>query len=194
MTVFYVLDTHIITKTCSFRAVKYAKIGNKSWEEEPKMVSNEVLKEFALFKDLDDSELTSIAALCHEKTRGKDEMCFAQGQKANELHLCRSGSVRIVVQVFEPRGMKATVHTAKSGEVFGWSALVEPKKYTAYAECVGRVEEICIKGTDLIKLFERNPHTGYVVMRNLSSVASSRLTETREKLTKEMAAAFNQEW
>ncbi len=90
--------------------------------------------------------------------------------------------------------MEVTVHTAKPGEVFGWSALVEPYIYTASAKCVGKVEEIYLKGQDLMGLFEQSPHTGCVVMRNLSSSISSRLTETRDKLTKSIAAASNKEW
>ena len=158
------------------------------------MVAIQVLKEFGLFKDLDDGELTRIGELCHERTFNEGAMCFVQGREATELHLCRSGKVDILVQIREPWGIEVTVHTAKAGEVFGWSALVEPHIYTASAKCMGKVEEIYLKRLDLMNLFERNPHTGYVVMRNLSASVSSRLTETREKLTKELAAASNREW
>ena len=102
--------------------------------------------------------------------------------------------MEIVVQTYKPFNVKVKVHTAKAGEVFGWSALVKPYVYTASAECVEKVEEVYIKGSELMNLFEQNDHTGYVIMRNLSGHVSSRLTESREKLIKEIANSYNLEW
>lgn len=158
------------------------------------MVSAEVLKEFGLFEGLDDSELAKIADICHERIRNEGDLFFVQGRKAAGLHLCRSGKVDVLVRVYEPWGMEVTIHKVKPGETFGWSALVEPNIYTASAECEGKVEALYIKGSDLLNLFEENPHIGYMVMRNLSALVSSRLTETREKLAKELAAVANREW
>ena len=100
----------------------------------------------------------------------------------------------IVVRIHEPWGAEVTVHSAITNEVFGWSALVEPYVYTATAKCVGKVDEVYIIGTDLIKLFEQNPEIGYIVTRNLSVMVSNRLMETREKLSKEIAASTNLDW
>jgi len=158
------------------------------------MISIQILKEFGLFKGLGNSELSQIAKLCHERSLDDGASCFVQGNKATEIHLCRSGKVNIVVKIHEPWGMEVMVHTAKAGEVFGWSALVEPYIYTASARCDGKIEEIYIKGSELIDLFEQSPHIGYNLMSNLSAGISSRLTETREKLTKAIAAASNKDW
>ena len=154
------------------------------------MVSIQVLKGFELFKGLDDSELTKIAELCRERSLDEGALCFVQGRRATELHLCCSGKVHIVLKVYD---MEITVHTVKTGEVFGWSALVEPHIYTASAKCAGKVEEIYIERPDLMNLFEQEPLTGYVVMTNLSALVSSRLTETTETLAKEIAAASSRD-
>ena len=157
------------------------------------MVSVQVLKEFSLFTGLDDSQLTRIAELCHERTLDKNALCFSQGKRAMELHLCRSGKVHIWVKVFD---METVVHTGKAGEVFGWSALVEPYIYTASAKCVEKVDEIYIERPALINLFEREPVIGYIMMRNLSALVSSRLTETTDALAKEIAVTISRdrEW
>jgi CRP-like cAMP-binding protein len=102
--------------------------------------------------------------------------------------------VNIVVKIHEPWGMDVTVQTAKAGEVFGWSVLVEPYIYTASAKCEGKVKEIYIKGSELRDLFEQNPHMGCILMNNLSASINSRLTETRKKLTKAIAAASHKDW
>ena len=60
------------------------------------MVSNQILKEFGLFQGLGDSELNQIAKLCHERSLDDGALCFVQGNKATEIHLCRNGKVNIV--------------------------------------------------------------------------------------------------
>lgn len=158
------------------------------------MISHEILKEFALFEGVNDDVLKDIAALCHERSYREGELCFLQGRKATELYLCRIGSVDVTVRVREPWGMEVTVHTARADEIFGWSAMLEPYIYTASAKCQERTKVICINRSDLINFFREKPEVGYLVMTNLGTVISSRLTESRLKLSKAMAAAANLEW
>ena len=158
------------------------------------MISHEILKEFALFEGVNDEVLKDIAELCHERSYREGDSCFLQGRKATELYLCRSGRVDVTVQVREPWGMEVTVHTARAGELFGWSAMLEPYVYTASAKCQERTEVICINRSDLTNFFRKKPEVGYLVMTNLGAVISSRLTESRLKLSKAMAAAANLEW
>ena len=146
------------------------------------------LKKFGVFKGLDDNELAQIAELCRERVFGEGAICFVQGKRAMELHLCRSGKVDIVAEITRPSGtVEVTLHTSGPGEVFGWSALVGPHKYTASARCVEKTEDITIRGSQLVDLFEQNYHTGYRVMRNLSAAISSRLAAARERLTESIA-------
>ena len=154
------------------------------------MISSQALKEFGLFNGLDDSELAKIAEFCHERNRKAGTICFTQGKNATDVHLCRRGKVDIIIQLYEPSGVEVKVHTINEGEVFGWSALVEPRTYSSSAKCAGRVEEVYIKGSDLLDLFEQNLHMGYVVMRNLSAIISSRLTQDRQRLSKELSPDF----
>jgi len=154
------------------------------------MISSQILKEFRLFNGLDDSELAKIAEFCHERNLRAGTICFIQGGDATEVHLCRSGKVDIIIQLYEPAGMEVKVHTIREGEVFGWSSLMEPRNYTSSAKCAGMLEEVYIKGSDLLNLFEKNLHMGYVVMRNLSAIISSRLREDRQRLGRELSPDF----
>jgi CRP-like cAMP-binding protein len=153
------------------------------------MVSTLVLKEFGLFRGLDESELVRIAELCREHPMKSDEVIFSEGTRAAHLHLCRNGKVDIVIRVREPWNKNVTVHTAGAGELFGWSAMVAPYTYTASAECADDGEEIRIMGAELLKLFDKNPRVGLVVWRNLSAEISARLTQTRQRLSTEWLTA-----
>ncbi|UCC59595.1 MAG: cyclic nucleotide-binding domain-containing protein [Dehalococcoidia bacterium] len=158
------------------------------------MVDIQVLKEFNIFKDLEDSELERISELCNEKTLEEGSVCFTQNWRANDLHLCRTGQVNLVVKLFEPWSREVIIYKTGAGEVFGWSALVEPYIYTSSAKCIEETDEIYIKGSDLQQLFDQYPRIGYIIMRNLSAIISSRLTETRQKLSKEYARATHHDY
>ena len=154
------------------------------------MISSQALKGFGLFDGLDDSELAKIAEICHERNRKTGTFCFVQGDEAIDVNLCRSGQVDILIHPYEPSGTEVRVHTTKGGEVFGWSALLGPSTYTTFARCAGNVEEVYIKGSDLLDIFEQNLHIGYIVMRNLSAIMNARLTEDRQRLSKELSPDF----
>jgi len=149
------------------------------------MVNVEVLKEFELFKGLAEDSLPKIAELCHLYTMREGDRIFAEGTRARDIHLCRSGKVDIAIWMGQPWNRNIAVHRAERGEVFGWSALVAPYIYTASAECVESGEEMRLKGTELLSLFGNNPDIGYSIMENLSSNISLRLTQTRQRLVSE---------
>ena len=154
------------------------------------MIPTEVLKEFRLFDGLDDSELAKVAAISHERKHKPGTFCFYQGQEATDVRLCRHGKVDIILQLIEPWGTEVKVHATMDGEVFGWSAILGPGTYTTSAKCAVNVDEVYIKGLDLLNIFDQNFHIGYIVMRNLSAIMNSRLSEDRQRLTKEISPDF----
>lgn len=153
------------------------------------MVNVSVLKGFELFKGLDDSELEKMGHICHVRALHEGDRIFKEGDRATELHLCRSGKIDLTIWLREPWNKNVTVHQVHAGEPFGWSALVAPYAYTASAECVEAGEEIRVKSSELLELFDQYPDVGYAVMTNLSTVLSARLGQTRRKLSTEWLAS-----
>jgi CRP-like cAMP-binding protein len=154
-----------------------------------KMVTAQVLKGFDLFKGLNDSDLTKITELCHVHTMHEGDQIFAEGTRAKDLHLCRSGKVNIVIWVREPWNKNVVVHRVEPGEIFGWSAVAAPYTYTASAECVESGEEIRISGYELLAVLDQYPVVGYTIMKNLNADISARLTQTRQRLSVEWLTA-----
>jgi len=140
------------------------------------MVSVEVLKGFDLFAGLSDDELENIAKVATEHAYAKGTLCFAEGGKAENLELVRSGQVAIEFHIRRlSQHTKVSIMVLGPGRVFAWSALVEPGIFTASARCVERAQIIKMRATDLIDIFEKNSRIGYVVMKNLAATISSRL-------------------
>jgi CRP-like cAMP-binding protein len=154
------------------------------------MVSVEVLNKVDLFKGLNNEELEKIARICQEHTFAEGQRCFSEGSKAVDLYILQKGKVAIELEIrYSGRRVKAAITTLGPGRLFGWSALVEPHVLTASASCEEKAEVIAIKGADLLDLFQKDSHIGYVVMKNLAAVIGLRLTRTIQRLAIELERA-----
>jgi len=75
----------------------------------------------------------------------------------------------------------------RTGEIFGWSALVEGGRSTATAECLEDSRILSFQRKDLEKLFARQPQLGYEFMKRLARLIYRRLENTRNLLLKEIS-------
>lgn len=151
------------------------------------MVSPEILKSFSLFSGLSQTELAGIAKLCRERTYEDSSGIFTIGGSAKDVYLLETGKVDIQIEfkIYDYETV-ATVYTVGKGDIFGWSALVPPHRLTASARCEGKADVIMINGKELIEFLEKDRRIGYVVMKNLSSLISSRLASTTIALRHEI--------
>ncbi len=151
------------------------------------MVSTEILKSFNLFGGLDESELAKIARLCSERAYEEGSVIFTIGGSAKDVYLLKAGKVDIQIEfkIYENE-IRATVYTVGKGEIFGWSTLVPPHRLTASARCEGKADVITINGKALMELLEKETRIGYVLMKNLSALISSRLASTTIALRHEI--------
>lgn len=151
------------------------------------MVSTEILKSFNLFGGLSEAELAEIAKLCRERTYDDGSVIFTIGGSATDIYLLKSGKVDIQIEfkIYEYE-IIATVYTVGKGEIFGWSALVPPHRLTASARGKGKADVITINGKELLNLLEKEKLIGYLVMKNLSGLISSRLASTTIALRHEI--------
>jgi CRP-like cAMP-binding protein len=151
------------------------------------MVSTEILKGFSLFSGLSQTYLSGIAKLCRERTYESGSVIFTIGGSAIDAYLLKTGKVDIQIEfkIYDYEIM-ATVYTVGKGEIFGWSALVPPHRLTASARCQGKANVIMINGKELMEFLEKDSRIGYVVMKNLSALISSRLASTTIALRHEI--------
>jgi len=145
-----------------------------------------ILSKFPIFERLTDEELDRIADLCREEVYEAGATILEEGGAADYLYLLEEGEVVLEMELeLQPYASpkQTTIEVATPGEVFGWSALVKPHTWTLSARCLERAKVIVIKGSDLLDLFEREPHIGYQMTAMVSQIIASRLKDTREKLT-----------
>lgn len=136
-----------------------------------------IIREVDLFKGIASHIIDEIAHLAVEEVFPKGAIIFKRGDFADSLYILVEGHIDLLV-----RGKKRfSVSLHHPGYVFGWSALVEPNRYTATAECIEETKVIKLDGTRLMHVFEKHPLEGLTVMKRLAGVIGMRLDMVYQK-------------
>lgn len=143
------------------------------------MVSPELLRRFPFFAGLTDEELKSIAMISDEKQYEANTFIFRERNRAEKLFVLLEGTVDIMVDTDEEGLLHETVSTLGPGDVFCWSAVVEPNTLTASAVAATPVVVIAVDGAGLRAMFELDCHLAYRILQKSAHVISNRLKDTR---------------
>ncbi|MGQ9502091.1 MAG: cyclic nucleotide-binding domain-containing protein [Anaerolineae bacterium] len=110
------------------------------------------------------------------------ELVFRQGDPATQLYLLIDGWVDLTVDADAQGVRRELLMTLTQGEIFGWSAVVEPYIYTASAQCATRVTALAFSSGDLLALFASDAQLCYTLMNRICHVIAKRLETTRAQL------------
>jgi CRP/FNR family cyclic AMP-dependent transcriptional regulator len=120
-------------------------------------------------------------AVSSRYTKGKT--IFHEGDPSLHLYIVKSG--KIAIEAHMPSAgahTNVTIYTAGPGDLFSWSALVEPHVETAGARAVEESDVLGIEGSTLMELCGEDPALGFEMYRTLAQVISARLVATRLQL------------
>jgi CRP/FNR family cyclic AMP-dependent transcriptional regulator len=143
------------------------------------MVSPELLRRFPFFAGLTDEEIKSIAMISEEEMYEANTFIFRERDKAKKLFVLMEGTVDIMVDTDEEGLQHETVSTLTPGDVFCWSAVVEPFTLTASGFAATPVSVIAVDGAGLRAMFELDCYLGYNILQKAAQVISNRLKGTR---------------
>lgn len=115
------------------------------------------------------------------------ETVFREGEAARYLYILKSG--RIAIEIHVPSKGRRPVLTVHPGEVFSWSALVEPYIETASARAAEPSEVLAFKGEVLSALCSEDTALGLELYRTIAKLVSDRLTATRLQMVNIFAVA-----
>lgn len=145
------------------------------------MISLDDLKRIEFFADLTDEEVKLIQGICHEASYKAGDYIFAEDSPADNLYILKNGKVSIEIKVGS--GKYLSVYTvSRFAEPFGWSAIVEPYRFTAAARSVVDSTVFSVDRKKLMELIEKDYHLGFLVMRRVAKIISERVRETRLQL------------
>ena len=131
----------------------------------------ETIQESELFKGVSERVLTDIANEGEELTFEAGTILFNAGDDAQHIYELIEGSVDLIM--LEKHIVHLTV--SRSGQIFGWSALVESYTRTATAKCTSQTKVIKMSRDSIEKAIERHPHEGLAILKNLTRIIAARL-------------------
>ena len=145
------------------------------------------LKRSEMFLGLEDKYLERIASLpsSHEKTLQSDEILFRVGEPADTLYVLKEGRVDLVAEVSpeaELGKQNLVIEIVTMGGCLGWSAMVAPHYYFLSAIAGVPSVLVCISGSELMALSDKDSYLGYRVFNGLARIIGSRLRDYEQVL------------
>ncbi len=137
----------------------------------------DLLRKTKVFKDLSSEEINLVEQLAEERACKAGTKVLKEGEPSAECFICIEGELRIQIDV--PGRVAVTTRTIGEKVVFGWSALTNVPSYRASVIADRDSKVLVFNGAEVKKIFEKHPRIGYVMMRNIVDVVSSRLQDTR---------------
>ena len=119
------------------------------------------LRDCELLSGLNDEELSSIAIICSRMRLAEGDRLFLEGQAAERIYIVTDGRIALHKSLGDHRTLSqrgaATIAFCCPDEIVGWSALVEPYRYTLSATAWEQSQLLVVRASLLRRAMELNP-------------------------------------
>jgi CRP/FNR family transcriptional regulator, cyclic AMP receptor protein len=144
------------------------------------MISPELLRRYPYFGGFGDESLRQLAMIAEEQHVDACTVLFREGDPAKWLSVILRGEVNI--QYLLGSGELRTVDTLVPGDLLGWSAIIEPYKYTAIGTTTQPTALARLDAARLRQLCEADPLLGYRLTIQVAKLLAHRLEGARVQL------------
>jgi CRP/FNR family transcriptional regulator, cyclic AMP receptor protein len=148
----------------------------------------ELLKNVAIFKDLDADELGEVSEKCKEEKFNSGEYIFREGEVGNRLYLIVEGEVRISRDV--PGSGEEALAVLKSGSLFGEMSVFDRSERSTHAIANGGCMLLTITRPDFEMILDFNREIAYKVLWACVRLLSGRLRQTNDSLRSFLAMSM----
>ena len=127
------------------------------------------------FSRLAPAQLERLAGIARVFSFPQDTRIYTVGDEVDHFYVLADGTVRFTLGL----GKRDTAagDIIRSGEVFGWAALVEGySRRIATAYCLTPCRVVAIDGRGLRAYMDADPAAGYLIMKQLAVLLTSELT------------------
>lgn len=131
-------------------------------------VAAEAARGTDLFRGLDEGDIYHLARLGRIRTAARGDCLGRRGESGDRLYIVVSGSFQALIDGRE-------IGRIGPGETAGEMALLDAEPRSADMVALEDAQVVEILRTDLVRLMDRRPRLGAVVMRNLATDLSQKL-------------------
>jgi CRP-like cAMP-binding protein len=147
-----------------------------------------LLKQAAIFADLDEDELQRVAEVCKEQKFQGAETVFKEGEPGNRLYIIAEGEVRISRNI--PGSGEEALAVLKKGSVFGEMAIFDRSERSTDAIANADSVLLTISRSDFELLMDFNRDIAYKVLWAVVRLLSARLRVTNDNLRSFLAMSM----
>lgn len=140
-------------------------------------LSEDTLREFDLFHDLDPDHLSLLASGGKPLTFAVDEQILTADQPADVIYAIESG--RVAIEIDAGSGGPLIIETIGRGDVAGMSWLLPPYRWTFDARAIDDVATIALDAKVLRRNCDEHPVFGYEIYKRFAGLVHQRLIATR---------------
>lgn len=138
------------------------------------------LRQAQLFTDISSSTQAKLEHLTRYEEYDRGSVLYEIGDPTDDIYILDSG--RIEFQIGRDDRTSAAGFILRKGEVFGWAALLEYQPLRiAKAVCEEKSAVLRLNGKEVLEVLEADPDSGFIVMRQLSTLITKHLTSSGEK-------------
>ena len=143
-------------------------------------VTPQLLHKCAHLSDLTMDALAKLATIADDVVVASGARVFSDMDPADTFYLLIKGEVNLCCEMGS--GELRVMDTVNEGELFAWSALVEPHRYTSTAVAASDCELITFDAHQLRELCQEDIDLGYQVFHKVVELLTNRLESARIEL------------
>jgi len=123
-------------------------------------------RKFALFAELDDRELSSVAAVAKTRRYAKDDVVFHADESGDVFCLIKEGKVKVTM--ISPEGKEIILSMMGPGDFFGEMALLDNEPRSATVIATETLDLVTIWRSDFLQILSENFSITKKVLAELS--------------------------
>jgi CRP-like cAMP-binding protein len=117
-------------------------------------MQTQLFRKFALFAELDDRELGTIASVARSRRYAKDDVVFHADESGDVFCLIKEGQVKITM--ISPEGKEIILSMLGPGDFFGEMALLDNEPRSATVIATEPLEVLTIWRSDFLQIMSEN--------------------------------------
>lgn len=125
-----------------------------------------LLENLPLFRELDNAELSRIAAATLQVEAPRGSVLFRRGDPCTGFHIIISGQVKLALQTAQ--GTEKVIEILEAGHSFGEAVMFLEKPYVVTAEALADTRLLHVAGTAVFAELDRDPRFARRVIASLS--------------------------
>lgn len=139
-----------------------------------------ILREIRFLHGVSDEHLEQIAEVAKLVEFPEHHVVFREGEPTANVYLVIEGKVSL--EICAPARGCQQILTVGTGELLGWSPLLEQTHSTATARTITPTRAVAINGGQVLTLCEHDPMLGFEFMRHTCLALAQRISATRMQL------------